>query len=234
MTHKLIYSAIFGMAVLIGGTALPAYGAVIYCNGAGAPANNSCSNGNIYTVSSSNVGGNAWIINVQIDTTGYSLVALGAQSALGAIEIRDFSTSPFTINSFTATGSFYANASVGFATTFDGLSANGCSPNDVPSNKFCADAGEADPFLFNRGDVLNFAFGFTTTGTINDFIHVKNQFLQLEGSPQAWAKVGSLGSFDIYREGRIPPQEIIPEPATYALIGSALVGVEMLRRRRKS
>ena len=233
MTHKLIHSAIFGMAVLIGGAALPAYGAVIYCNGAGAPANNSCSNGNIYTVSSSNVGNN-WIINVQIDTTGYSLVPPGAQSALGAIEIRNFTTSAFTLDSFAATGSFYANGSVVFTQTFDGLSANGCSPNDVPTNKFCADAGEANPFLFNRGNVLNFAFGFTTTGTINDFIHVKNQFLQLQGSPQAWDKVGSLGSFDIYREGRIPPQEIIPEPATYALIGSALVGVEMLRRRRKS
>ena len=33
---------------------------------------------------------------------------------------------------------------------------------------------------------------------------------------------------------RIPPDQVVPEPATYALIGSALVGVEMLRRRRKS
>ena len=44
----------------------------------------------------------------------------------------------------------------------------------------------------------------------------------------------SYGSYEFYGEGRIPPDEVIPEPAPIALMGLALAGIALARRRGKA
>ncbi len=187
-------------------------------------------NGNIYTVTSNAVGGGVFEILVSVDTSGYTG---GAPAALGAIAIKDFlnpTNSAYSIISFTATGSSSFPAPTALWTLSNKeLNANGCEGGT--NSSFCADAGESNPYTFNKGDTLNLAFRFSTSAILSPSMHLKYQFLEKQ-SNGSWTKEGDLGSFTIYRDGLIPGNENnVPEPATYALLGGSLIGLALLKRR---
>jgi hypothetical protein len=177
-------------------------------------------NGNTYAVDVASLGGDAYEILVQVDTTGYTG---GTPAGIMAIGLQDFTNAAFTITGFTASGS--SNDAGAFATSAAGVTTNGCTGGNT--NAFCAQ--DSSPYEFVIGDLLQFTFKFTSAGTVGEELHLKYTFVEYDG--EDWNKVGSLGSYDIYTDGRVPPDEV-PEPSTYALIGGALVGLQILRKRK--
>jgi len=198
-------------------------------------------NGNLYQVTTQAVGMNLFDITVSVDTTNYN--GTPAPYGLGAIGIKSFTSSTFQIMGFTANG---GNNSPAWTLQESELSASdGCG--NLPgsgTSRFCAE--NVGPYLFDKGDLLNFKFSVQVAagGTINNTIHLKYLFLErdidngtnVSGNEYIddWNKEGSLGSFNITNSGDIlrPALETsLPEPSTFALIGGALLLLPALRKR---
>lgn len=140
-------------------------------------------------------------------------------------------------------GSFTTASLTGHPTTgtwtyqTGGLDSSGC--NGSGASYICASATGTGSHLFtfpiNGGTATPnlLVWQFTVNGTppsLGDTAHIKYNYVDLGGN-----HVGDLGSFDVGIQctgGNGCAASAVPEPVTSALMGSGLIGLYFLRRRR--
>lgn len=234
MKHLLTLCLAIGLAGFFNPSKAATYGLDFTC-----PSDPLC-NGATYSAELFQVLGNDYYIQVTVDPTA------ATPSALGAIALKTFYSGTFSFTNFVASG---GTNSPTFTRVTNELTANGCSGGSGSSLCAFVDPGidpsfsTTTPFLFDpNGGNLTFQFYFTVdgAGTFSDLAHLKYQYLTFVPEttrggntiPAHYDKIGSLGSYDITLTSRIPPNEIVPEPSTFALIGLSCVGLGYWRRKR--
>jgi hypothetical protein len=125
----------------------------------------------------------------------------------------------------------------------------GATPSNLPGWKnaipdfetttgFSADSDSGSPGVetngVNPGEYVGIIFNLQSTKDFDNVLaDLENQDLRIGIHVQGFASGGSESFINIPYGGSIPPIEIIPEPATMLLVGSGLVGLARIVRRKK-
>jgi hypothetical protein len=180
-------------------------------------------NGNEYGVSELSQVGNTFQIELDIHVlstyTGNQFTDL-----VNAVQLKSYASGTITNTSLVS-----APGGLSFWNLLspDELNANGCDGGSSGTVRLCAEA--KSPSLgaaFGLGDTLTWVFQFDTTGSLNSTTELKYRYVDSDGD-----KIGSLGSFNI---GPQIPTVDSPEPLSLSLVGTGLLAMGLLKRRRRA
>lgn len=130
-------------------------------------------------------------------------------------------------------GSLVSDPSGAWTFVTNELTANGC--NGGGSNSLCAEANTfADGAnVTGAGTILSWQFQFTSTTSPIETVHLKYLYAS-GGNSTNYNKADNtdLGSYDIHvQDGPQGDEPGVPEPATYALMGSAAIALGLWKRK---
>jgi hypothetical protein len=229
MLSKFLTKSKFGLLsaiVLVGGACSLSAGPIFSCQD---PIVSGC-NGNTYAIWVVSQTATTYNLEVDIQVTNNYLVANGGPGSL-TDSINGVAIDPsggftaFSLLSHPSDGTWTAQAG--------GLSANGC---DGSGGGFCAISTGNGSALFTGSTPRLLSWEFLVTGAppvSGDTAHLKYHYVDNTG-----AKVGDLGSFDAGIQciggscGGGGGGQAVPEPVSFLLAGSGLIGIYFVRRRQ--
>jgi hypothetical protein len=221
---KFLTKSKFGLLsaiVLIGGTCSLRATPIYSCVGG------SACDGNLYAI---------WVVSQTATTFSLEVDVQVTNSYTGSMtdSINGLAIIPDTNGSFTS-ASLLSNPVGTWTLLSGGLSAAGCDGSGATF--ICAQGSGNGAPLFSGSTPLLLSWVFLITGTppsLGDTAHLKYHYVNTDGE-----KVGSLGSFDVGIQcidascgGGGGGQSIVPEPVSFFLAGSGLIGMCFIRLRR--
>jgi hypothetical protein len=222
---------LLGAVVLVGTTSSLSAGPIFSCSDVPA----SGCNGNLYAIWVVSQTTTTYDLEVDIQVTNNYLVSNGGPGSL-TDSINGLAIIPDNNGSFTA-ASLLSNPAGTWTLQAGGLSDSGCDGKGAPY--VCAKATGNGAPLFSGSNPLLLSWEFLITGTppsSGDTTHLKYHYVNTDG-----VKVGDLGSFDVGIQciggdcgGGGGGGLGVPEPVSFLLAGSGLIGMYFIRRRSRS